>query len=100
MEIPSWSICARCGVRIAEGRVYFAHRPDIPATYSDLSRKVCQFAYASDIRDGRDGVMADPNRPVDCINPAFSGGQDYGPFDNKPVPDMSRFFPGENQGET
>ena len=82
-DLSPWSICPRCEVRIAGGCVYFSHRPDIPSDGKTLARKVCQWAYAADRRDGKIGESG-TSRPQDCINPIYEPGTDYGPYDTVP----------------
>jgi hypothetical protein len=79
--LSPWSICPRCQVRISNGCVYFAHRPDLPSDGKTLARKVCQWAYAADLRDG---VIGATGKPKGCINPIYEAGNDYGPYDTIP----------------
>jgi hypothetical protein len=81
-DFSPWSICPRCQVRIVNGCVYFAHRPDLPSDAKTLARKVCQWAYAADVRDGVSEVKS--GRPKGCINPIYEAGTDYGPYDTIP----------------
>lgn len=78
----AWAICPRCQVRIANGCVYFSHRPDLPSDGKTLARKVCQWAYASDLHHGKIG--AGTTKPQNCINPVYDSGTDYGPYDTLP----------------
>jgi hypothetical protein len=78
-EFSPWSICPRCNVRIADGCVYFAHRPDLPSDGKTLARKVCQWAYAADLRDGKIGQGS--TKPQGCINPVYDPRTEYGPYD-------------------
>lgn len=81
-SFPTWSICPRCQVRISGGCVYFSHRPDLPSDGKTLARKVCQWAYASDLRDGKIGRGT--TKPQGCINPVYDSGTNYGPYDTIP----------------
>jgi hypothetical protein len=81
-DLSPWSICPRCQVRIANGCVYFAHRPNLPSDGKTLARKVCQWAYAADRRDGKIGEST--LKPQGCINPVYEPGANYGPYDTVP----------------
>lgn len=80
--LAPWSICPRCEVRIANGCVYFSHRPDLPSDGKTLARKVCQWAYKADRRDGKVGEQA--IHPQGCINPVYNSNTNYGPYDTIP----------------
>lgn len=80
--LTPWSICPRCEVRIANGCVYFSHRPDLPADGKTLARKVCQWAYAADKREGK--VTDQITKPLGCINPVYNCDTNYGPYDVVP----------------
>lgn len=72
--------CKRCGVTIIGERVVFSFRPDLTSTHEDLSRKVCQWAYKA---DQREGVLAPGAQcPVNCANPLHDPTRTYGAFDD------------------
>lgn len=81
-DLSPWNICPRCDVRIANGCVYFAHRPDLPSDGKTLARKVCQWAFKADVRDGKTGPSS--SKPFGCINPVYDPNTEYGPYDTLP----------------
>ena len=91
---PQGSTCPRCGVCIADGNVYFAYRPTTPSDGKTLARKVCQWAYASDAKEGRISASSS-SRPLDCINPVYDSSASYGPFDTSGIPDFPAIPPEE-----
>lgn len=78
----SWLICPRCQVRLTGGAVYFSHRPDLPSDGSTLAKKVCQWAYQQDLREGKIGPGT--RSPIGCINPVYDKSTNYGPYDVPP----------------
>ncbi len=72
--------CKRCGVTIIGDRVVFSFRPDLSATHEELSRKVCQWAYKADKRNGV--LPPGAQCPVDCANPLYDPTHNYGAFDD------------------
>ena len=72
--MTQWKICPRCGVNIVEGKgVIFSHS-QTPQTFDTLSSKVCQWAYAQDIRMGK---VSSSSRPQGCINPNYDALTSY-----------------------
>jgi hypothetical protein len=82
MSPTPWKICPRCGVSIAnESTAYFSHSPT-PQTFDTLSSKVCQWAYAKDLREGK---VSPSSRPQGCINPTYDPLTPYpNPLDDLP----------------
>lgn len=66
--MTQWKVCPRCSVNLVEGKgVIFSHS-QAPQTTNYLASKVCQWAYAQDLREGR---VSPCSRPHGCINPVF-----------------------------
>lgn len=78
-----WLMCPRCGVRISGGNVYFTHRPNPPSTGDVLARKVCQWAYAADLRQGT--ISEGTPRARGCINPVYDINTSYEGYDTLPI---------------
>lgn len=86
--MTDWKVCPRCGVHIVNGGVRFSFKPDKIQPQSELSKKVCQWALAADIRDGTVGEGS--THPLNCINPSYDSTKDYGsPLDD--APDLTDF---------